>query len=39
VFGPMDLGMATSPLAFHDQCVYLGVRGRGLVCLGGPQKP
>jgi outer membrane protein assembly factor BamB len=34
-FGPVDLGTPTSPLVLHDRCVYVGVRGRGLVCLGG----
>jgi outer membrane protein assembly factor BamB len=34
-FGPVDLGTPTSPLVLQESCVYLGVHGRGVVCMGG----
>jgi hypothetical protein len=39
VFGPADLGALTSPLILYDSCVYAGVRGRGLICVGAKQQP
>jgi outer membrane protein assembly factor BamB len=38
-FGPKDLGTPVSPLVAQDGCVYLGVRGRGMICIGGKPGP